>query len=62
MLSGAALRKTGAAWEFASETALEDFVWANLTSLLGLTPLKRQYPVKGEICDLLAVGNNKQLV
>jgi RecB family endonuclease NucS len=29
---------------------------------LGLTPLKRQYVVKGQICDILAVDENKRLV
>src|SRR4028118_1095791 len=62
MLSGAALRKTGAGREFVSEAALEDFVWANLEPLLGLLPLKRQYSVKGQYCDILALGKNKQLV
>jgi RecB family endonuclease NucS len=62
MLSGAALRKTGAGWQFASEAALEDFVWANLKQLLGLTPLKQQYSVKGQFCDILAVDENKRLV
>jgi RecB family endonuclease NucS len=56
------LRKTGAGWEFESEAALEDFVWANLQPLFGLTPLKQQYCVSGQFCDLLAVGENKQLV
>ena len=40
MLAGAALRKTGSSWEFASEVALEDFVWDNLQQLSGLKPLK----------------------
>ncbi|MEH2212965.1 endonuclease NucS domain-containing protein [Nostoc sp.] len=62
MLVGAALRKTGSSWEFASEAALEDFVWDNLQQLSGLTPLKRQYAVKGEICDILALNNTRQLV
>lgn len=62
VLTSVALRKTGSGWEFASEAALEDFVWANLESFLGLTPLKQQYPCLGEICDILAVNNNKQLV
>lgn len=62
MLAGAALRKTSYGWEFASEAALEDFVWDNLQQLSGLIPLKRQYAVKGEICDILAVNNTKQLV
>ena len=62
MLAGAALRKTGEGWEFASEVALEDFVWGNLQQLLGFTPLKRQYPVKGEVCDILALNETRQLV
>lgn len=62
MLAGAALRKTGNSWEFASEAALEDFVWDNLQQLSGLKPLKRQYAVKGEICDILAVNETRQLV
>ncbi|BAY75529.1 hypothetical protein NIES25_19750 [Nostoc linckia NIES-25] len=48
------LRKTGNSWEFATEADLEDFVWANLNQLLGLTPLKRQYHVNGQFCDILA--------
>ncbi|BAY41671.1 hypothetical protein NIES2111_60670 (plasmid) [Nostoc sp. NIES-2111] len=30
MLPGAALRKTGEGWEFASVATLEDFIWDNL--------------------------------
>ena len=56
------LRKTGSGWEFDSETALEDFVWTNLQQLLGLTALKRQYRVSGQICDILAVDEYKRLV
>jgi len=62
MLSGAALRKIGEGWKFTSEAALENFVWENLPQLLGLTPLKRQHPAKGEFCDILALDENKQLV
>jgi len=62
MLNFANLRKTGQGWTFESEEALEDFAWANLKQLLRLTPLKRQYVVKGQICDILAVDENKQLV
>ncbi|MEW6496805.1 MAG: endonuclease NucS domain-containing protein [Cyanobacteriota bacterium] len=62
MLNFAILRKTGKGWEFESEQVLEDFTWANLKQLLGLTPLKRQYAVKGQICDILAVDENKRLV
>lgn len=56
------LRKTGQKWEFESEAALEDFVWANLKKLLKLTPLKRQYRVNGQICDIIAADKNKRLV
>lgn len=56
------LRRAGQGWEFVSEEALEDFVWANLERLLGLTPLKRQYFVLGEICVILAVDDSRRLV
>jgi RecB family endonuclease NucS len=56
------LRKTGSGWEFESESALEDFVWVNLQQLLGLTPLKRQYRVKDQICDIIAVDETRRLV
>lgn len=62
MESFVSLRKTGSGWEFESETVLEDFVLANLQQLLGLTPLKRQYRVSGQICDIVAVDENKRLV
>lgn len=62
MESFVSLRKTGSGWEFESETVLEDFVLANLQQLLGLTPLKRQYRVSGQICDIVAVDKNKRLV
>lgn len=62
MVAGAALRKTGEGWEFASEAALEDFIWENLQQLLSFTPLKRQYAAKGEFCDILALNESKQLV
>lgn len=56
------LRKTGSQWEFVSEAALEEFVWANLDSLLGLSPLKQQYHSNGEVCDILALNQAKHLV
>ncbi|MGM3307958.1 endonuclease NucS domain-containing protein [Anabaena sp. WFMT] len=56
------LKPTGTGWEFATEADLEDFVWANLKHLFGLTPLKRQYFVNGQYCDILALGKNQQLV
>lgn len=62
MLNFVNLRQTGQRWEFESEATLEDFVWANLKKLLKLTPLKRQYHVKGQICDIIAADSNKRLV
>ncbi|MEH2348853.1 MAG: endonuclease NucS domain-containing protein [Nostoc sp.] len=56
------LIKTGDSWKFATEADLEDFVWANLKEIFGLIPLKRQYYVNGQICDILALGEQKQLV
>lgn len=56
------LRKTGERWEFESELALENFAWANLESLFGLTALKRQYYSNGEICDIFAVDKKSRLV
>ncbi|WP_411908711.1 endonuclease NucS domain-containing protein [Nostoc sp. MS1] len=61
-MTGAALRKTSAGWDFASVAALEDFIWDNLQQLLGFTPLKRQYIVKNEVCDILALDEQQQLV
>lgn len=62
MLNSVNLRKTGQGWEFESEAVLEDFVWANLKRLLKLTPLKRQYRVNGQICDIIAADKNKRLI
>lgn len=62
MLNFVSLRKTASGWEFDSEEALEDFVWANLPALFGLTPIKRQHIVKGQFCDILALGENNGLV
>ncbi|MFB2935828.1 endonuclease NucS domain-containing protein [Aerosakkonemataceae cyanobacterium BLCC-F154] len=62
MVDLVSLRKTGTGWEFASEAALEDFVWLNLPQLFGLTPLKRQYSVDGQFCDILALGESQELV
>lgn len=62
MVSFVNLRQIGQRWEFESEAVLEDFVWDNLKKLLGLTPLKRQYRVNGQICDIIAADKNKRLV
>jgi RecB family endonuclease NucS len=56
------LKRVGESWVFVSEAALENFACNNLDHLFGLTLLKRQYFVKGEICDILAVDNLRRLV
>lgn len=56
------LRQTGSGWEFESEAALEDFLEENLPALFGLHPLKRQHYVNEQFCDIVAVGDNKNLV
>ncbi len=56
------LRQSGNSWEFTSEAELEDFVWVNLQPLFGVFPLKRQYSVDGQFCDILAVSDDRQLV
>lgn len=54
--------KTGKNWQFINESTLEDFVWAHLTELLKLKPLKRQYCVEQQYCDILAIGQQRNLV
>ncbi|MTJ46437.1 endonuclease NucS domain-containing protein [Dolichospermum sp. UHCC 0259] len=56
------LRQVASGWEFESEKDLEDLVWNNLEKLFGYKPLKRQYQVSGQYCDILAFGKNKELV
>lgn len=60
--ANALLRKLGGKWRFDSEKALKDFVYDNLNSLLGMTPLQRQYYVNSEVGDILAIDQNKRLV
>lgn len=62
MLESARLRRNGARWGFETEADLEDFVWQNLNSLLSLTPIRRQYSVKGQVCDIVATKEDKSLV
>jgi len=57
----AILQKSADRWAFASERALEDFVYDNLESLLDLKPLIRQHNLAGEICDILAIAPSRQL-
>ncbi|MBD1214635.1 MAG: endonuclease NucS domain-containing protein [Dolichospermum sp.] len=56
------LRQVATGWEFESEKDLEDLVWNNLEKLFGYKPLKRQYQVSGQYCDILAFGKNQELV
>ncbi|OKH53928.1 hypothetical protein NIES2101_09290 [Calothrix sp. HK-06] len=62
MLHPNALVKTPECWKFVNEVDLEDFVWKNLEILFGLEPLKRQYTVQGERCDILGLLKSRQLV
>jgi len=61
-LGNVSLRKVAQGWEFAREKSLEDFVWSALEDLLHLRPFQRQYAVKGEVCDILALTENHRLV
>lgn len=49
-------------WQFDSEQTLEAFVDAHLPKLLDLRLLARQFYLDSQICDLLAVSAQKQLV
>lgn len=62
MISGVALHKTPSGWGFISEAVLEKFIWTNLKQLFGFIALKQQYISNGEICDILAVDDDKGLV
>jgi RecB family endonuclease NucS len=61
MEKNVALRKTDQGWKFIDESELETFVWDNLEEIFKLKPLTRQLSIKGEICDILATGENNQL-
>ncbi|MBE9190479.1 DUF91 domain-containing protein [Gloeocapsopsis crepidinum LEGE 06123] len=56
------LKKVDGSWRFASENNLEDFTWSKLNNLFRLSPLKRQYRVYGDVCDILALDENDRLV
>ncbi|WP_024545288.1 hypothetical protein [Picosynechococcus sp. NKBG15041c] len=49
-------------WHFANEAELENFIWDNLKDIFNLTPLKRQHYIESNICDILAISKNKELV
>lgn len=62
MLHPESLIKKAESWQFSNEADLEDFVWNNLEKLFGLIPLKRQYIVLNDCCDILALSDSGQLV
>ncbi|MEA5447623.1 hypothetical protein VB780_03515 [Leptolyngbya sp. CCNP1308] len=49
-------------WAFHTEFNLEEFIWASLEPLLNLKPLARQYIIEGQVCDILAITPEQQLV
>jgi hypothetical protein len=49
-------------WQFDSEQNLEGFVYAHLLALFDLSPLARQFYLDLQVCDILAVNSQKQLV
>jgi RecB family endonuclease NucS len=55
------LRKSAEHWHFENEANFEMFVRSHLLTLFGLSILKQQYTVEGQVCDLLAVNANQQL-
>ena len=57
-----AIIQSGGSWQFGSEYELEETVWKNLKPLLNLTPFKRQYSVRGQFCDILALDAQQRLV
>lgn len=48
-------------WKFYDELTLEDFIWNNLNEILNLIPLKRQFIINTERCDILAVDQDRKL-
>lgn len=60
-ITGSALRKVGTGWEFASEAALEQFVWHHLNEVLGLRPVARQFFCLEEICDIVGIDELQRL-
>ena len=54
--------QTGNIWQFGNEFELEEVLWQNLPKLLNLKPFKRQYSVRGQFCDILALDDQQRLV
>ncbi|MGG6241605.1 endonuclease NucS domain-containing protein [Nodosilinea sp. AN01ver1] len=57
-----AITAIGDTWQFGSEFELEETVWKNLPKLLNLKPFKRQYSIRGQFCDILALDDQQRLV
>ncbi len=55
------IQKTAQYWEFPSEENLEDFLWETLVKLSGIKPIKRQFGVNGQFCDILGVTRRGSL-
>lgn len=55
-------RVYGESVEFETERHLEWFFWYTVLPKIGLKPLKSQYTCREGICDILAKGNQNQLV
>lgn len=49
-------------WQFQREQDLEAFVWTQLLAWLHLQPLIRQCSISGQVCDILAVDAQQQLI
>jgi len=49
-------------WCFTNESELENFVWDNLQTTLGLTPIKRQFSLRGQFIDILAMDEEQNPV
>lgn len=57
-----ALIQVGDTWQFGSEFELEEVVWKHLPQLLNLQPFERQYSVRGQYCDILALDGQQLVV
>jgi RecB family endonuclease NucS len=55
------ITKVGETWQFGSEFELEECIWQNLPQLLNLKPFKRQFSVKGQYCDIVAIDDRRRL-
>ncbi len=55
-----ALKQLGEVLNFEKEADFEDFIWEHLFQLLELNTIKRQHHLKGQFCDIIAVGQNGQ--